>query len=238
MSHHSTSPNSAESTGARIAGIGFSAFGIVVAGFAAFWGVAFLIGGFKAARPQPEPADKASSTSPAATATAAAAAQAAAASPVPAGSTPPPSAPAPAVADSASLPGYEEGKTLFTTICAVCHQPTGLGLPNMFPPLAGSDWVTAPGPERLIRIVLHGFQGPIKVNGTPFTTPAPMMPPQGALPDHQIAAVLTYARNAFGNKAGAVTVEQVKAVRAAEKERAAMWDEPSLLQVPLSGPKS
>ena len=43
----------------------------------------------------------------------------------------------------------------------MCHQPTGLGLPNMFPPLAGSDWVTAPGPERLIRIVLHGFQGPI-----------------------------------------------------------------------------
>lgn len=220
MSHHSTSPSTEESTGARIAGIGFNAFGIAVAGFAAFWGIAFLIGGFKAARPQPEPADKA-----------------AAASPAPSGSTPP-SAPTPAVADSASLPGYEEGKTLFTTICAVCHQPTGLGLPNMFPPLAGSDWVTAPGPERLIRIVLHGFQGPIRVNGTPFTTPAPMMPPQGALPDHQIAAVLTYARNSFGNKAGAVTVEQVKAVRAAEKERAAMWDEPSLLQVSLSGPKS
>lgn len=237
MSHHSTSPSSEESTGARIASIGFNAFGIAVAGFAAFWGIAFLIGGFKAARPLPEPADKASSTGPAATAPAAAAAQAAAASPAPAGSTPP-SAPSPAGADSASLPGYEEGKTLFTTICAVCHQPTGLGLPNMFPPLAGSDWVTAPGPERLIRIVLHGFQGPIKVNGTPFTTPAPMMPPQGALPDHQIAAVLTYARNAFGNKAGAVTVEQVRAVRAAEKERAAMWDEPSLLQVPLSGPKS
>lgn len=234
MSHHSPSPNSDESTGARIVGIGFNAFGIAVAGFAAFWGIAFLIGGFKAARPKPEQADKASSTSPAA----AAAAQAASANPAPAGSTPPPSAPTPAVADSASLPGYEEGKTLFTTICAVCHQPTGLGLPNMFPPLAGSDWVTAPGPERLIRIVLHGFQGPIKVNGTPFTTPAPMMPPQGALPDHQIAAVLTYARNAFGNKAGAVTVEQVKAVRAAEKERAAMWDESSLLQIPLSGPKS
>jgi mono/diheme cytochrome c family protein len=139
------------------------------------------------------------------------------------------------VADAAALPGFEEGKTLFTTICAVCHQPTGLGLPNMFPPLAGSDWVNAPGSERLIRIVVHGFQGPINVNGKPFASLAPMMPPQGALPDKQIAAVLTYARNAFGNKGSAVTPEQVKAVRDAEKDRVAMWDEASLLKVPVTG---
>jgi mono/diheme cytochrome c family protein len=62
-----------------------------------------------------------------------------------------------------------------------------------------------------------------------------MMPPQGALPDKQIAAVLTYARNAFGNKGSAVTPEQVKAVRDAEKDRVAMWDEASLLKVPVIG---
>jgi len=223
MSHHPHSPHD-ESTGEKIARLGFNILGFTIAGFAAFWGLAFLIGGYTAARPShaSEPAEAAAPVAPEASAPAQ-----------------PPAVHAPATAptgaDTAALPGYEEGRTLFTTICAVCHQPTGQGLPNMFPPLAGSDWVTAPGPERLIRIVVHGFQGPINVNGKPFASLAPMMPPQGALPDQQIAAVLTYARNAFGNKGSAVTPEQVKAVRDAEKDRVTMWDEASLLKVPVTG---
>ncbi len=118
----------------------------------------------------------------------------------------------------------ETGKQVYNTVCIACHQPTGLGLPNMFPPLAGTDWVNAAEPDRLIRIVLHGLMGPIKINKEPFTSAAPLMPPQGAaLSDEQIAGVLTYVRQSFGNKSSAVSAAEVKAVREAEKSRATMW---------------
>ena len=98
-------------------------------------------------------------------------------------------------------------------VCVGCHQPPGLGRPGMFPPLASSDWVAAKKPDRIIRMVLHGFTGPITLNGKPFASPAPLMPPQGAaLSDTQIADVLTYVRSSFGNKAGAVTPAEVAAL--------------------------
>lgn len=126
------------------------------------------------------------------------------------------------------------GQTVYMQVCFACHQPTGLGLPGMFPPLAGSDWASAKKPDRMIRMVLHGFTGPITINGKPFTTPAPLMPPQGAaLSDKQIADVLSYVRDTFGNKAGGVTPEQVAAIREAEKARAAMWTEAELLKIPV-----
>jgi nitrite reductase (NO-forming) len=118
-------------------------------------------------------------------------------------------------------------------VCFACHQPTGMGLPGMFPPLASSDWVTAKKPDRIIRMVLHGFTGPITLNGKPFASPAPLMPPQGAaLSDTQIADVLTYVRSSFGNKAGAVTPAEVAAIREAEKARSAMWTEAEILKIP------
>lgn len=125
------------------------------------------------------------------------------------------------------------GQTVYMQVCFACHQPTGLGLPGMFPPLAGSDWVSAKKPDRMIRMVLHGFTGPVTINGKPFTTPAPLMPPQGsALSDQQIADVLTYVRDSFGGKASAVTPDQVKATREAEKARTAMWTEAELKNIP------
>ena len=120
------------------------------------------------------------------------------------------------------------------TVCFACHQPAGQGLPNMFPALASSDWVNARKPDRMIRMVLHGFTGPITINGKPFTTPAPLMPPQGAaLSDQQIADVLTYVRGSFGNTAGAVAPDQVKAIRESEKARTAMWTEAEILKIPV-----
>jgi len=185
-------------------GIGFALAGSVL-----FWAVVFLAGIFQSSRPKV--AEKVKESERAAVADVAAAA--------PANSVP---------------PLFEEGKVIYTTICGVCHQPTGIGLPNMFPPLAGSDWVKAAAPDRLIRIVLHGFQGPIHVNGQAFSTPAPLMPPQGALPDEKIAAVLTYIRHSWDNAASAVTPDQVKAVREADKGRVAMWTEEELLKIPLA----
>ena len=101
------------------------------------------------------------------------------------------------------------GKQAFMT-CVACHGANGEGT-VIAPPLARSDWVDGPV-ENLIRIQLRGLQGPITVSGKQYAPPAPMM----ALPhqtDEQIAAVLTYVRNSFGNSAPAVTPSQVKALR-------------------------
>jgi quinoprotein glucose dehydrogenase len=101
------------------------------------------------------------------------------------------------------------GKQAFMT-CMACHGANGEGT-VIAPPLAKSNWVNGPV-ENLIRIQLRGLQGPITVSGKKYAPPAPMM----ALPhqtDEQIAAVLTYVRNSFGNSAPAITPEQVKALR-------------------------
>jgi mono/diheme cytochrome c family protein len=134
--------------------------------------------------------------------------------------------------DAALQAQITAGQQVYNTVCFACHQPTGQGLPGMFPPVASSDWVNKPKPDRLIRMVLHGFMGPITINGKPFTSPAPLMPPQGAaLSDDQIANVLTYVRNSFGNKASAVTPSEVKAIRESEKARTAMWTEAEILKI-------
>lgn len=136
--------------------------------------------------------------------------------------------------DAALEAQKKAGQTIYMTVCFACHQPTGMGLPGMFPALAGSDWANAAKPDRIIRMVLHGFTGPITINGKPFTTPAPLMPPQGAaLSDQQIADVLTYVRSSFGNNAGAVKPEQVKSIREADKARTAMWTEAEILKIPV-----
>lgn len=107
-------------------------------------------------------------------------------------------------------------------LCGGCHQGSGMGVPGQFPPLAGSDWAMG-GTERNIRVVLHGLMGPIKVKGVDFATPN-AMPPQGAvLSDQDIANVLTFVRNSWGNKGGVVTKEMVQKVREAEKSRATPW---------------
>jgi mono/diheme cytochrome c family protein len=104
----------------------------------------------------------------------------------------------------------DPGEQVFTTVCAACHQANAQGLPGAFPPLAGSEWVGA-DPETPIRVVLHGLSGPVKVKGADFNS---MMPPPPGLDDEKIAAVLTYVRGHFGNTAGAVSKDQVAAVRA------------------------
>lgn len=102
------------------------------------------------------------------------------------------------------------GKTGFT-LCMACHGPDANGTPNVGPPLAGSEWANGP-PENLIAIQLRGLNGPIEVKGTTYNFVAPMVP-QAFQTDEQIAAVLTYVRNSFGNKAPPVISEQVKALR-------------------------
>ncbi|HEY2735992.1 MAG TPA: cytochrome c, partial [Polyangiales bacterium] len=102
----------------------------------------------------------------------------------------------------------DPGEQVFQT-CAACHQANAQGLPGAFPPLAGSEWVGA-DPQTPIRVVLMGLSGPVTVKGGQFNS---MMPPPPGMDDDKIALVLTYVRSHFGNSAGAVTKDQVVAVR-------------------------
>ena len=111
------------------------------------------------------------------------------------------------------------GQAIYEALCLNCHQAAGQGLTGVYPPLAKSDWV-AGDVQTLIKITMHGLAGPTKVQGKDYGLVP--MPPMG-LDDQQLADVLTYVRNAFGNKAPAVKVEDVKAVREATKGRTAPW---------------
>lgn len=108
------------------------------------------------------------------------------------------------------------GQALFNGTCSVCHQASGAGLPNVFPPLANSDFLMA-DKQRAIGIVLNGLTGPVTVNGAPFNS---VMPPMSQLTDDEIANVLTYVRNSWGNAGEAVTSAEVQKIRATTKRPA------------------
>ncbi len=113
--------------------------------------------------------------------------------------------------------------------CVTCHQPDGKGIDPAFPPLAMSNWVTG-DPDRLIKLTLHGMMGPFELNGKKYAGLVPMTPFGGMLDDAEVAAVLTYVRNSFGNKAAAVQPAQVAAVREASKGRQSFYLADELLK--------
>jgi nitrite reductase (NO-forming) len=100
------------------------------------------------------------------------------------------------------------GKELFGGTCFACHQSEGQGIPNVFPPLAKSDYLNA-DPNRAITTVLHGLSGEIKVNGKKFNN---VMTSQN-LTDEEIANVMTYVYDSWGNNKTRVTAAMVKAQR-------------------------
>ncbi len=116
----------------------------------------------------------------------------------------------PAIAGLTKEIQIEKGKQVYMGLCFACHQPDGRGLPGAFPPLAGSDFLQADR-DRAVRIVLKGLSGPVVVNGQTINS---LMPPQEAvLTDAQIADVLTYVNNSWGNKGDAFSADKVKAIR-------------------------
>ena len=92
----------------------------------------------------------------------------------------------------------------------MCHQPTGQGLPNVFPPLAKSDFLMA-DKQRSVEVVMKGLSGPVTVNGKQFNS---VMPPMSQLRDDEIANILTYVRNSWGNQGEPVTAKEVTETRA------------------------
>jgi mono/diheme cytochrome c family protein len=131
----------------------------------------------------------------------------------------------------------QDGGQLFTLYCSACHGADGKGATGgQFPPLAGSPWVL--GDAALpVKVVLHGLHGPVEVDGRTYDLE---MPPQGGiLPDDQIAAILTFVRSSWGNKAGTVTADLVKAARESNADRKTAWTAEELLKLhplPLSAP--
>ena len=141
----------------------------------------------------------------------------AAAAPAPAAA---PAAPAAAGAFvKASDDQMKRGAAVYARTCIACHQPTGMGLPPVFPPIANAPIVVG-NPELPIKFILQRLMGQITVGGTTYNS---MMPPVAGVSDGDIADVLTYVRQSFGNKGNPVSADQVKAVRAATAGRTAMW---------------
>lgn len=126
---------------------------------------------------------------------------------------------------------FTQGGQLYTAICAGCHQASGFGVEGLAPPLVDSEWVMG-APDRIVRILLHGVTGPIRVNNRTFSLE---MPPLGAaLDDKSFAAVLTYIRREWEHTASAVSPAQVAAIRERFGNRIAPWTEGELLKP--SGP--
>lgn len=108
-----------------------------------------------------------------------------------------------------------DGKQLFGSKCAACHQATGQGVAGVVPPLVASEWVL--GDEKtLSNILLHGINGEIVVKGTPYKG---AMPAWKAMSDDELAAVMSYIRADWGNQAAPIKAEVVKAQREATKAR-------------------
>ena len=121
---------------------------------------------------------------------------------------------------------FDSGKQTFAGLCAACHQPTGRGLEGLAPPLADSEWVNG-DPERIIKVVMHGLRGPIKVKGLSYSYD---MPAAGFLSDEQIAGVLTYIRREWDHEASPVSLDLVQKIRAETKGRTDAWTEGELLK--------
>ena len=114
----------------------------------------------------------------------------------------------PAIASLTKEVQLERGKQVYMQSCFACHLPDGKGMANVFPPLAGSDYLMADR-DRAIRIILKGLTGPVTVNGVNYNS---AMPPQ-PLTDEQVADVMTYVTNTWGNEAPATTVDDVRRVK-------------------------
>ncbi len=124
------------------------------------------------------------------------------------------------------------GRALYRTHCSGCHHGSGEGVRGLAPPLRSAAYVVGPQ-ERLILIALHGMTGPITVNGTRYAPPQiqPMMPglkDNPDLTDEKLAALLSYVRNAWGNRAAAIAPETVTTLRLQTTHRQRLFTEDEL----------
>lgn len=125
------------------------------------------------------------------------------------------------VAADFAVPVLADGGQLYTANCVACHQANGTGLPGVFPPLSNSEWVVAKDPSTLIKIVLHGVQGPLTVSGAKYDGLMPHF--DDKFSDAEMAAIVNHVRTSFGNTASKTDAAHVAKVREQTKGRAAAW---------------
>ena len=124
---------------------------------------------------------------------------------------------------------FDRGAKVFRSQCAQCHQANGQGVPGAFPTLVASKWVTG-SEERLARILVNGLNGPIVVAGAKYNGNMPAFGPNGLnLKPKDIAGVLTYIRQEWGNEAAEVSVEAMEAYVTEYGSRSAPWTAEELL---------
>lgn len=125
------------------------------------------------------------------------------------------------------------GKKQYASACIACHMADGKGIAGVNPPLAESEWVNG-SEERLVRIVLHGLNGPVKVKGGDYNGAMPVFGKVAgsgySWSDDKVAAVLTYVRQEWGNKSGPIATELVAAIRAKEGDRKP-WSSDELIKI-------
>ncbi len=121
------------------------------------------------------------------------------------------------------------GKRAYSSNCVACHQTTGLGVPNQYPTLVGSEFVLGSA-DHMALILLHGLDGPIKVKGEIYSGAMPAW--KDALTDAQIAGIVSYIRASWGNTAGPLTMDQVKGLREKYKDKTDTWKAAALLAIP------
>ena len=102
------------------------------------------------------------------------------------------------------------GKKIYGQYCLACHMADGAGVPNMNPPLIKTSYVLG-DKTRLVNVILNGLATGEEIEGETYTN---VMPAHNFLKDQEIADVLSFVRNSFGNKAGNITAAEVKAIRA------------------------
>ncbi len=120
---------------------------------------------------------------------------------------------------------YNQGKVIYSGLCAACHQTNGLGLEGLAPPLVDSEWVLG-NPDRAMRIIMHGLTGPVNVGGRTWRME---MPPLTFLTDDDIAAILTYTRREWEHNASPVAPNDVKKARETYKGRTKAWTADELM---------
>ena len=133
--------------------------------------------------------------------------------------TPPPVATAAAAQKTGELTVEEQiaaGKALFAGTCSTCHMQNGEGMAGVFPPLAKSDYIAAE-PKSVPRVILHGLEGAVTVNGTEYNS---IMPPMAQLTDDEVANISTYVLNTWGNPGGKVTKAEAAEIRKAKPANA------------------
>ncbi len=134
---------------------------------------------------------------------------------------------------AAELTQVQLGEKVYKEVCQACHQPTGLGQAGQFPPLAGSEWLDGSeyNEKRVVAIVLKGLKGPVTVKGGAFNGAMPGQ--EQALNPKKIAAVLTYVKQAWGNKGGEIAEAQVGAAKKEFADRTDQWTIEEIKKVPL-----